>query len=202
MIGILDYGVGNVRAFSNVYTELNFPWKSVSRVEDFKDVTHIILPGVGSFDYAMDMLNNSGMRKKLDHLVLDEKIPVLGVCIGMQMMGNSSEEGTKPGLGWIDAISKEIRFKSNNLPLPHMGWNSIKVCKDAKILNGIASDEYFYFLHSYFLSCKNKNIILAEVEYGTTVTSLVQKENIYGIQQHPEKSHDAGLKLLKNFGLV
>jgi len=203
MIGILDYGVGNIQAFKNVYYELGITCINISREADFEGVSHIILPGVGSFDYAMASLNKSGLRVKLDHLVLNKGIPVLGVCIGMQMMGHSSEEGIQKGLGWLNATSKRITFNTDeglqSLPLPHMGWNVIDVLQKNKLLQGLGSAEHYYFLHSYYLHCEDRNIILAEAEYGLAVTSLVQQGNIYGIQQHPEKSHDSGIKLLKNF---
>jgi len=206
MIGILDYGVGNVQAFGNLYSELSIPWKLVSNESDFDHVTHIILPGVGSFDYAMTLIDESRLRGRLDHLVLNVKIPVLGVCIGMQMMGKKSEEGQLSGLGWLDATSKRIEFDPDDhlkaLPLPHMGWNTIQILQSSSLLNDIEASEYFYFLHSYFLSCNDPDIILAEAKYGATVTSLVRQENIYGIQQHPEKSHDAGVKLLRNFASI
>ena len=206
MIGVLDYGVGNVRAFKNVYTELGIPFKSICQEKDFNDTTHIILPGVGSFDYAMTSLNKSGLKEKLNYLVLNEKMPVLGVCVGMQMMGHSSQEGKQKGLSWLNAESKIIAFdEANNidsLPLPHMGWNSIEIHKKNQLLEGIQSTDYFYFLHSYYLSCNDRSIICAETRYGSTVTSLVQKDNIYGVQQHPEKSHDAGIKVLQNFWRV
>lgn len=203
MIGILDYGVGNIQAFKNVYADLCIPCKAVVNVEDFVDVTHIILPGVGSFDHAMKSLNHSGLRERLEYLVLIKEKPVLGVCIGMQMMGVRSEEGTQPGLGWLEAESKKIRFNLDSnlgpLPLPHMGWNTITVHQSASILKDIDPFEHFYFLHSYYLCCADRDIILAEVKYGSAITSLVKQRNIFGIQQHPEKSHDAGIKFLKNF---
>ena len=206
MIGILDYGVGNIQAFKNVYSDLGVPSKAVVNVEDFVGVTHIILPGVGSFDYAMTSLNQSGLRERLDYLVLTKDMPVLGVCIGMQMMGRSSEEGAQLGLGWLEAVSKKITFILGDdlvsLPLPHMGWNAIEVRQNNSLLNGIKSSEHFYFLHSYFLCCDDRNIILAEVNYGSAITSLVRQRNVFGIQQHPEKSHDAGIQLLKNFWCI
>lgn len=203
MIGILDYGVGNLKAFKNVYSDLGVPNKVVQNAEDFVGVTHIILPGVGSFDYAMTSLNQSGLRETLDYLVLTKETPVLGVCIGMQMMGRSSEEGVQLGLGWLEAVSKKITLNLDedlvSLPLPHMGWNTIEVCQNNSLLDGIQPSEHFYFLHSYFLCCDDRNIIMAEVNYGSAITSLVRQRNIFGIQQHPEKSHDAGIQLLKNF---
>ena len=203
MIGILNYGVGNIQAFQNVYEDLGIPCKTISKNSDFEHVSHIILPGVGSFDYAMTCLNESGLKERLELLVLDTGIPVLGVCIGMQMMGHSSEEGIQKGLGWIDAISKKIQSDNvgalGDLPLPHMGWNVIDVLRKTRLLRGIDSSQHFYFLHSYCLVCEDPVDVLAEVNYGSSFTSLVSRGNIYGIQQHPEKSHDAGVKLLENF---
>jgi len=205
MIGIIDYGVGNIKAFSNIYKNLNIDFKIVSSISDFKHVTKIILPGVGSFDHAINSLNNSGMRDKLDKLVLEDKIPVLGICVGLQMLANSSEEGNSKGLGWIKGKVKKIDISNelkNKFPLPHMGWNNMSDIKNNKLFNGLENGSRFYFLHSYFIECENEDNIIGYSDYVRKFACAVNKDNIYGIQQHPEKSHKNGITILKNFGEI
>lgn len=200
MITIIDYGVGNIFAFQNVYKRLNIPTKIAKTVDDLKDVEKLILPGVGSFDYAMSQLNNSGMRERLDELVLVEKVPVIGICVGMQMMGNNSDEGQLEGLKWIDASIKkfdESKIKQRT-KLPHMGWNDVKPIKH-KLFDGLEEEAVFYFLHSFYFECNNQKDILAVSDYGILFTSAANHENVYGIQFHPEKSHHYGEQLLHNF---
>lgn len=200
MITIIDYGVGNIFAFQNVYKRLNIPTKIAKTVDDLKDVEKLILPGVGSFDYAMSQLNNSGMRERLDELVLVEKVPVIGICVGMQMMGNNSDEGQLEGLKWIDASIKkfdESKIKQRT-KLPHMGWNDVKPIKH-KLFDGLEEEAVFYFLHSFYFECNNQKDILAVSDYGISFTSAANHENVYGIQFHPEKSHHYGEQLLHNF---
>ena len=157
MIAIIDYGLGNVKAFATVYTKLNIPYKIVRQSNELLDASKIILPGVGAFDYAMQRLEGSGLRDVLNELVLKNKIPVLGVCVGMQMLANSSEEGKLPGLGWIDGTVK--RFEStaiqSNHFIPHMGWNDINIVKQNKLLIDLDEAKRFYFLHSYYFHCNN-----------------------------------------------
>lgn len=201
MIAIIDYGLGNVRAFKNVYERLNIPVKVVKRPDELMNVSRIILPGVGSFDYAMNQFNESGMRGEVEDLVFNKGIPILGICVGMQMMAKSSEEGRLPGLGWIDGTVMQfnpdlIKFKTK---LPHMGWNSINIRKENRILHQLDKSSRFYFLHSYYFQCENENDILCETKYAITYTSLVNKDNIFGVQFHPEKSHSNGVQLLLNF---
>ena len=203
MITIIDYGVGNIRAYINLYERININIKVAYNATDLKNATKIILPGVGAFDYAMTRLNSSGMRERITELVLDKKIPIIGICVGMQMLGDKSEEGELPGLGWIPG--KVMQFDSSVLSserrLPHMGWNNISHDND-NLFNAIDLNNRFYFLHSYYFKCKNEENILATTDFGTNFTSAIKKDNIYGVQFHPEKSHNNGVQLLKNFANI
>lgn len=197
MIKILDYGLGNVKAFINAFNRLGVTSSAASNINEIDVSSKIILPGVGHFDDAMKKLEDKFNISELHKLVVDHKTPILGVCVGMQMLANKSEEGNLKGLGWID--SEIIKPKTDNIILPHMGWNKIQFQSDNKILNGIdVSKNRFYFLHSYVMKCNN-NFVLANANYHESFPSIVKKDNIYGIQCHPEKSHDDGLKLLYNF---
>ena len=198
-ITLVDYGLGNIQAFANIYHRLNVSVDIASNVEELVRANRIILPGVGAFDWAMTSLNNSGMRDCLDELVLRDKKPILGVCVGMQMMAKSSEEGSMPGLGWVDADIKRLRCDMiGNLPLPHMGWNDVVPQESFNLFNGILSPR-FYFLHDYFIETKKTDLIFAEAFYGKNFTVAIQDGNIYGTQFHPEKSHSYGISLLQNF---
>ncbi len=201
MIAIVDYGVGNIRAFLNVYKNLNILCKIVQKNNEFQGVSKIILPGVGSFDHAMASLQNSGMREKLDELVLEKKIPIIGICVGMQLLAKSSEEGSLGGLGWIDGVVK--KFDKSNIgenPLPHMGWNNLNIIGKNRIFNNLEKNPKYYFLHSYFFQCDNREDVLATATYGNEFECVINHKNVYGIQCHPEKSHYNGIQLLKNFG--
>jgi imidazole glycerol-phosphate synthase subunit HisH len=201
MITIIDYGLGNIRAFVNVYERLNIKI-SVARVpNDLKEATKIILPGVGSFDHAINLLNRSGMRDELETQVLINKVPVIGICVGMQILAKSSDEGSLPGLGWINGDVKI--FDGSIIPyktkLPHMGWNTINPLNENSLLDGFSMKSRFYFLHSYYFVCNDTIDIIATTDYGIKFTSAVNKGNIYGVQFHPEKSHQNGIQLLNNF---
>ncbi|MEQ6123440.1 imidazole glycerol phosphate synthase subunit HisH [Pseudotenacibaculum sp. MALMAid0570] len=204
MIAIVDYGVGNISAFVNIYHKLNIAIKIAKEPEDLEGVTKLILPGVGAFDHAMQELNNSGMVDKLNELVLSKKIPVIGVCVGMQMMAKNSDEGELPGLGWINAEVKRFDEKNINYKthLPHMGWNDIHTVKKNPILKNLEEDSRFYFLHSYYFECKEQKDSIAVANYGINFTCAINHKNIYGTQFHPEKSHQFGIQLLKNFALL
>jgi glutamine amidotransferase len=201
MITLIDYGVGNINAFVNVYKRVNIPVKIAKTKEDLIDSNKLILPGVGHFDHAMTQLNNSGMRDILDNLVLGQKVPVIGICVGMQMMANRSDEGKMEGLKWIDAsVRKFDEAKIDQLTrLPHMGWNDVKPLKDISLFNGLQKDAIFYFLHTYYFECNNPDDVMAVTKYGEEFASAAHHENIYGVQFHPEKSHSYGEILLHNF---
>ena len=201
MITIIDYGVGNVFAFQNVFKRLNIPSKIAKCENNLMGSSKLILPGVGHFDYAMSQLNNSGMRDRLDELVLTEKIPVIGICVGMQIMAKKSDEGTLDGLCWIDAYVKKFDEATidHHTKLPHMGWNDVKPNENHPLFRGLEQEAIFYFLHSFYFKCSNQENSISKTDYGINFSSSVQHDNIYGIQFHPEKSHSYGERLLKNF---
>jgi len=201
MITLIDYGVGNIFAFQNVYKRLDIPIKIAKNPKDLINAKKLILPGVGSFDFAMSQLNASGMRDTLDKLVIQDKIPVIGICVGMQMMGNRSDEGGADGLKWIDAdiLKFDEKLINHRTKLPHMGWNDVIPIVENSLFNGLEKDAIFYFLHSYYFKCNNPSDGIAISDYGISFTSAVNHKNIYGIQFHPEKSHQYGEKLLYNF---
>jgi glutamine amidotransferase len=201
MIGILDYGSGNVRAFINIYKKLGIPAGLINSANELKSAGKLILPGVGSFDYAMQRLKESGMRQALDEIVTRCGVPILGVCVGMQMLAHSSQEGNQAGLGWIDADVKKFDTNSHNNPInvPHIGWNDVTPLKANILLEGLEHGARFYFLHSYYLVCHKKEEIVAVTDYGTEFACIVNRGTIFGAQFHPEKSHHWGIRLLKNF---
>lgn len=203
MIGIIDYGVGNVNAFQNIYKTANINSQIVSNINDISKCSKLILPGVGHFDHAMTSLLNSGLKGVLDEMVIHNQTPVLGICVGMQMMARSSEEGKVKGLGWFDADVKKIDIKNlKNKPyLPHMGWNDVKVLKKNNLIE-ITKKQLFYFLHSYCLKFDDFNSVIATSDYGEEFACIANKDNIYGIQCHPEKSHSDGISVLQNFAKI
>ena len=201
MISIVDYGLGNIQAFANIYKRLGIATRFARTADDLADASHIILPGVGAFDWAMERLDASGMRPMLDRLVLEEHKPVLGVCVGMQMMARRSEEGQAAGLGWFDAEVRrfdESRIQSRT-HLPHMGWNDVTALDDKGLFQDVGGDARFYFLHSYYFSPNDPADVLATADYGDRFACAVRRGNVHGLQCHPEKSHGWGTQLLKNF---
>jgi len=201
VITIINYGLGNIRAFANVYKQLNIPVNIATQCADLKTATKIILPGVGAFDHAMERLEYSGMRQTLDELVLKHNTPVLGVCVGMQMFACSSEEGRLPGLGWVDGVVKKMDPTTliHATRLPHMGWNDVQPIIKNSLFRDFDQVSRFYFLHSYSFHCNKKEEVLALTDYGEPFASAVSSGNIYGVQFHPEKSHQCGIQLLNNF---
>jgi glutamine amidotransferase len=204
MITIIDYGLGNVLACVNVYKRLNIPVTVAKCADDLSQASKLILPGVGSFDHAIQQFDQSGMRQTVEQLVLRQGMPVLGICVGMQMLAASSDEGVLPGLGWIDGKVKRfnVATMSRGTYLPHMGWNDVKPVVDGGLFKDMELDARFYFLHSYYFECHQQADVLAVTDYGRLFSCAVRHDNVYGVQFHPEKSHHFGSQLLKNFAEV
>lgn len=202
MIGILDSGVGNVNAFLRSYELLGLRAIRIRTPQEAEGVDGLVLPGVGSFDMVMRKLELSGLRNSVDRLVTTEKMPILGVCVGMQIMASDSEEGKLKGFGWIDGsvdkMLRKIPGHEDSFPLPHMGWNTVFPSGDEGIFAGIGAQR-FYFLHSYGYRNIEDVDFRALTNYGVDFVAAFQKDNLFGVQFHPEKSHRWGLKLLENF---
>jgi glutamine amidotransferase len=201
MISIIDYGLGNVLAFANMYRRMAVPVSIARTAEDLADATKLILPGVGAFDYAMDSFRRSGMYDIAVERVTKDKVPVLGICVGMQMLAAGSEEGSSTGLNWVPGLVRKLDTScfTQRTQLPHMGWNDVRPKQSAPLFDGLETNARFYFLHSYYFDCQSPDDVLASVEYGTQFACAVHHENVYGVQFHPEKSHEFGARLLKNF---
>lgn len=204
MITIIDYGLGNISAFLNVYRRSNIEARTAKSAAELEGSTRLILPGVGHFDHAMELLEASGMRSALDQLVLEHKIPVMGICVGMQMLAGSSDEGTRPGLGWVDGRVRSFSAwePAAALPMPHMGWNDVQRVAPSPLFDGLDEAARFYFLHSFFFECARKEDVLAVANYGSEFGCAVHSDNIFGVQFHPEKSHHVGTRLLQNFAVL
>lgn len=204
MIGILDCGIGNLGSVLNMLKFLGVPSRIVNTPEEVMLVSKFIFPGVGSWDNGLQQLHKTGILAALRHQVLIQKKPFLGICLGMQLLFETSEEGDLPGLSWLSGHLRRFNFSDINngvkkIKVPHMGWNQVKVVKDSMLTCGLEEDARFYFVHSYFLECDENTNILMSCNYGIQFTCAVNKENIYGVQFHPEKSHRFGMFLMKNF---
>jgi glutamine amidotransferase len=197
MTVIIDYGLGNLGSIANMIKKIGHTSIITSDLEEIKNASKLILPGVGSFDNGMRNLAELGMIEVLNQKVLIEKTPVLGICLGMQLMTKSSEEGKLAGLGWIDAQTK--KFISDTLKIPHMGWNILKHQKESKLFDELESEKRYYFVHSYYVECLNKEDMLTLTTYTHDFVSSFERDNIIGAQFHPEKSHKFGMNLLTNF---
>ena len=200
MIHIVDYGLGNILAFRNMYKQLNLEVTVAKTAADLANATRIILPGVGAFAHAMELLEASGMRGTLTDLVIDRKTPVIGICVGMQILAEGSDEGSRPGLGWVPGRVRHFKTMADpEVRVPHMGWNDVSPRAGTGLFAGLEQEARFYFLHSYYFQCADTADAAAEARYGTAFTCAVKRGNVAGVQFHPEKSHHFGARLLKNF---
>ena len=201
MIVIIDYGMGNIQSVLRKFNRMEVDAISSSRPEEIEKAKKLILPGVGAFDKSMENIDKYGLVSVLNKKVLQEKTLILGICLGMQLFSKTSEEGQLKGLGWIDC--ETVKFKFNNkrdFKIPHIGWNTVQIKKNHDILKNVKEEDSFYFVHSYHLKVfSNDDMILATTKYGYNFISAIQKDNIIGVQFHPEKSHQRGMQILRNF---
>jgi glutamine amidotransferase len=195
--------MGNLGSIYNMFKRIGFASKISGDPGEIKRAKKILLPGVGAFDAAIKQINDLNLRNILDEKALVEKVPVLGICLGMQLLTESSEEGVLPGLGWIPAKTFRFRFNNNSsLKVPHMGWNQVKASNPCPLTKDLPSEPKFYFVHSYYVKVTDEAHSILKTTHGIEFDSAIQKENIFGAQFHPEKSHKYGMKLLENFALI
>lgn len=205
MITIVDYGMGNLGSIKNMFKYIGVDTAIESDADKIKNASKILLPGVGSFDAAMNKINGSELKEVLDEKALKEKVPILGICLGMQLLTHNSQEGNLEGLGWINARTLSFKEKiANTYRIPHMGWNTVNKSYASALTEGFESFEEsrFYFVHSYFVRVADEKHSILKTKYGIEFDSAIQKENIYGAQFHPEKSHKFGMKLFENFARI
>lgn len=201
MVGIIDYGMGNLLSVYNAFDYLGENVKVCSNPSDLKNVDHIVIPGVGAFKDCIKLLTENGFVDELNNQVIKQAKPTMGICLGMQVMAKTSSEfGNYQGLGWFDADVIKIDISNSELKLPNIGWNEIELNNEHSLFEGIPNMSDFYLVHSYYMDCKNDNDIIATYKYGKNrITASVLKDNLFATQFHPEKSQDNGLKLLSNF---
>lgn len=201
MITIVNYGMGNLLSVQNMCKRIGAVCEITGDIDKINNAKKILLPGVGAFDAAVERIDSVGLREVLNAKALQEKVPVLGICLGLQLLTSSSEEGKLPGLGWIPAKTVRFQFpQPNGLKVPHMGWNEIHVVNQSALLNNLPEEPRFYFVHSYHAKADDEKYVLARTTYGYDFDSVITNgDNIFGAQFHPEKSHKFGMKVLDNF---
>ena len=198
-IAVIDFGMGNLRSVVRKINNVGGDPILTSDPKEIMACDKIILPGVGHFEKGMRNLKSLGLIEIIKEFAAGEKKPILGICLGMQMLSDYSEEGNVPGLGLINAKTVKFRFQDNAIKIPHMGWNTIQIIKEHAVLAGISENEMFYFVHSYYVTCESDNNEIATTNYGVGFASIIADDNIVGVQFHPEKSHEWGELLIKNF---
>lgn len=204
MITVVDYGMGNLGSILNMFKKIGVESKLSSNFSEIEGASKLILPGVGAFDNAMLRINELGLKGLLDYKAMEEKTPILGICLGMQLMTNNSEEGLHAGFGWINANTKKFNFNNNSkLKTPHMGWNKTSISNNNPITYDLIEESKFYFVHSYYVRVVNEKDSILKTTHGIEFDSAITNSlNIYGVQFHPEKSHKFGMKLFENFAKI
>lgn len=201
MIAIIDYGLGNPGSILNMLKKLKKEALITNNASDIEQSSHIIIPGVGSFDHGINNLEQLGLKEVLNHMVFELKKPVLGICLGLQLMCRRSEEGTKEGLAWIEADVRKFSFEkaAQQLKIPHIGWEDVNIKNDSTLFSGLEEEARFYFVHSYYVKTDHPKLVAASCQYGLDFAAACQKENVFGVQFHPEKSHFYGMQIFQNF---
>lgn len=201
MISVIDYGAGNIASVINMIKHVGGEAEIISSPDQVPRAEKLLLPGVGAFEHGIQCLKGGGWLEELEKAVVVRKVPILGICLGMQLMCKSSEEGLEPGLGWIDAQVKRFKFEGELIALkvPHMGWSKVRVERPDILFSDEAIERRFYFVHSYYVECMNQDDVLLRSTYGRDFVAGFNRENIWGVQFHPEKSHKFGMELFKRF---
>jgi imidazole glycerol-phosphate synthase subunit HisH len=203
MVTIVDYGMGNLGSIFNMFKKIGVTSKITSDKKEIEQAEKILLPGVGAFDAAMSKIHELEFKSILDYKALEQKIPVMGICLGMQLLTESSDEGQIPGLGWIPSQTLKFNFEhAQNLKVPHMGWNLVEKNNDSPLIENFEIEARFYFVHSYYVQCRQNEHAIMKTNFGLKFDSIIQKDNIFGAQFHPEKSHKFGMQLFKNFSKI
>lgn len=199
MTAIIDYGMGNIGSISNMLKKIGEPSIITSDMTTIEMSDRIILPGVGAFDHAIKNLHDLDLFSPLKNLVLEKEKPILGICLGMQLLTIGSDEGSADGFGFINAYANKFASSDKNLKIPHMGWNTLSLKKESSLFQDSMEEQRFYFVHSYAIQCSISTDILSTTHYGIDFVSSFENKNIVGVQFHPEKSHRFGIHFLKNF---
>lgn len=201
MISIIDYGMGNLGSICNMLRRVGAACEIVNDPAQVRTARKLLLPGVGAFDQAMERIESRGLKEVLDQKVLEERVPILGICLGMQLLTRSSAEGTRKGFGWIGADT--LKFPAlPGLKVPHMGWNRVAATQPSPLTHGLSEEARFYFVHSYFVQADDPQDVVLQAEYGVRFAAAIARDNIFGAQFHPEKSHRFGMQLFANFAGV
>jgi glutamine amidotransferase len=202
MIAIIDYNMGNLRSVNKAFKRIGIDAKVTSNLKDIRSAERLVLPGVGHFERGMSELENLGLIDVIKEQVLNKSKPILGICLGMQLLTEFSEEGNVEGLKVVNAKTKKFELLSKGLKVPHIGWNTLEIDDNSRLLKNVSGDDFFYFVHTYYVTSDSKDLICSKSEYGHSIVSSFEIGNIFGVQFHPEKSHRQGLDLLQNFSNI